>query len=222
MARAALPRNTANLGGAGTGFPTRRSFSLAGETQIMLAVLRNAAEAAVNGKGRSASHIATGAALVTGAVALSALIAATHAPTRSNAQIKADYDRLKQPGFKPPEKTFAVVWPPMFLLLTVSGLRIWNAPASPERTKALGLWGVVQGLNALWMALGPKRLPAQTVTAVASLGTSLAYAREAAKVDKVSAELVTPFLGWITFANLLTGEVFRLNRRKFEPAYKLH
>ena len=78
----------------------------------MLAVLRNTAEAAVNGKGRSAGHIATGAALVTGAVALSALIAAANAPTPANPRVKADYDRLKQPGFKPPEKTFAVVWPP--------------------------------------------------------------------------------------------------------------
>jgi benzodiazapine receptor len=187
----------------------------------MLAALRNTAEAAVNGRGRSAHHIATGAALVTGAVALSALIAATHAPTRSNAAIKADYDKLKQPGFKPPEKTFAAVWPPLFLLLTVSGLRVWNAPASPERSKALGLWGAVQGLNAAWMALGPTRLPAQTATAALSLGASLAYAREAAKVDKVSAELVTPFLGWITFANVLTGEVFRLNFKKFQPAYSV-
>jgi benzodiazapine receptor len=188
----------------------------------MLAVLRDAAETAVNGKDRSAGHIATGAALITGAVALSALIAATHAPTRTNVVVRKDYDKLKQPGFKPPEKTFATVWPPMFLLLTVSGLRVWNAPASPERTRALGLWGGIQGLNALWMVLGPNRLPAQTVTAVASLGTSLAYAREAAKVDKVSAELVTPFLGWITFANVLTGEVFRLNRGKFKAAYPVH
>ncbi len=188
----------------------------------MLAALRHTAEAAVNGRGRSAGHIATRAALITRAVALSALIAATNAPTRSNAAIKADYDELEQPSFKPPEKTFAAVWPPLFLLLTVSGLRIWNAPASPDRTKALGLWGAVQGLNALWMALGPRRLPAQTATAAISLGTSLAYARQAAKVDKVSAELVTPFLGWITFANLLTGEVLRLNRRKFQPAYSMH
>jgi benzodiazapine receptor len=188
----------------------------------MLAVLRNTAEAAVNGKGRSASHIATGAALVTGAVALSAIIAATHAPTPANPRIKADYDKLKQPSFKPPEKTFAAVWPPMFLLLTVSGLRIWNAPSSPERSRALGLWGAVQGLNALWMALGSNRLPAQTATAVVTLGTSVAYAHEAAKVDKLSSELVTPFLGWITFANLLTGEVLRLNRRKFQPAYSVH
>jgi benzodiazapine receptor len=54
------------------------------------------------------------------------------------------------------------------------------------------------------------------------LGTSVAYAHEAAKVDKLSSELVTPFLGWITFANLLTGEVLRLNRRKFQPAYSVH
>lgn len=178
----------------------------------MLENVRETLDMAANSRGRSASHIATGAALTLGAVLLSAAIAAKNAPVRQNPAVKRAYDALRQPAIEPPRKTFAVVWPPLFALLTVSGLRIWNAPESPERTRALGLWGGVQALNALWMALGPRRLSAQFAAAVASLVTSMAYAREAGKIDPPAAGLVTPFLGWIGFANLLTEELWRLNR----------
>ena len=54
--------------------------------------------------------------------------------TPDHPDVKRAYDRLEQPGFKPPRKVFSLVWPPLFLALTVSGLRIWNAPPSQART----------------------------------------------------------------------------------------
>jgi len=180
----------------------------------MLQEARNAVDVVANSRGRSSSHLATGAILTVSAVLISALVAERHAPTPSHPAVKRAYDALRQPSFQPPKKTFAVVWPPLFLLLTLSGLRVWNAPPSPERTRALYLWGAIQGLNAVWMALGPKRLTSQVGAAVASLGVSAAYAREAAKVDPPAVGAIAPFLGWIGFANVLTGELWRLNRPK--------
>lgn len=179
----------------------------------MFDAAQDAARGLVNGRGRSSGHIAAGLALCAGAVLASALIARRNAPTDDHPDIKARYDRLRQPSVAPPRKTFALVWPPLFLMLTLSGVRIWNAPDSPARTRAMGLWGAVQGLNALWMALGPRRLPAQVATAAASLWASAAYAHEAAKVDRTAAGLVAPFLGWITLAGVLTTELFRLNQQ---------
>jgi len=133
--------------------------------------VREAIDKAANSQGRSVSHIAAGVALTAGAVLASALVAGHNAPTAANPKVKAEYDRLHKPAFTPPRQAFAVIWPPLFLALTISGLRVWNAPPSRARTQALGLWGAVQGLNALWMALGPKRLGAQLAAAVASFGT---------------------------------------------------
>lgn len=178
----------------------------------MLDQVRDTLDVVANSRGRPTSHLATGAALTAGAVLLSAWIASRNSPTRSHPAVKRAYDALRQPSFQPPKKTFAIVWPPLFLLLTISGIRVWNAPDSPERTRALGLWGGIQVLNAVWMALGPRRLEMQVGAAVASLGVSVAYAREASKVDPPAAGVIAPFLGWIGFANLLTGELWRLNR----------
>jgi benzodiazapine receptor len=173
--------------------------------------VRGTMDEVANARGRSLRHVLVGVAITGGAVALSALIARRNAPTADNPEVKADYDALEQPGFKPPGVAFAIIWPPLFLALTLSGLRIWNAPRSLARTQALTLWGMVQALNALWMALGPRRLGGQLATAVASLGTSAAYAWRARKVDAPAAGMVAPYLGWISFANVLTEELWRKN-----------
>ena len=173
--------------------------------------IRGAVDSLANSRGRSTRHILVGLGLTVSAVALSALVAKMHAPTPDNREVYSDYEELEQPAIKPPSKVFAAVWPPLFMSLTLSGLRIWNAPSSAARTQALTLWGAVQALNAVWMALGPKRLGGQLSAAIASLGVSAAYAWRARQVDAPAAGMVAPYVGWIGFANVLTEELWRKN-----------
>jgi benzodiazapine receptor len=173
--------------------------------------VRNAVDSLANSRGRSMSHVAAGLALTAGAVLVSAMISGAAAPTKANPKAKAAYDRLDKPPMTPPKSAFAMIWPPLFLSLTLSGLRIWNAPASPARSQALSLWGAVQVLNTVWMALGPGRLGGQLAAAIASFGTSAAYIWRARKVDPPASSMVAPYLGWVGFANALTGELWRRN-----------
>ena len=171
--------------------------------------VRGAVDSLANSRGRSTQHILVGLGLTAGAVALSALVARFNAPVPDNPEVYSDYEELEQPAFKPPPKVFALIWPPLFMALTLSGLRIWNAPKSPARTQALTLWGTVQALNAVWMALGPRRLGGQLAAAVASLGTAAAYVWRARRVDPPAANMVAPYVGWIGFANVLSEELWR-------------
>lgn len=173
---------------------------------------RDAVDDLANSRGRTTRHLLVGLGLTVGAVLASALIARANSPTSDHPKIAEQYDALEKPGFSPPKAAFGLIWPPLFLALTLSGLRVWNAPSSPARTQALTLWGVVQALNAVWMALGPRRLGGQLTAAVVSLGTSAAYAWRARQVDAPAAAMVTPYVGWIGFANVLTGEFWRRNR----------
>ena len=172
-------------------------------------LVRGAVDSLANSRGRSARHILIGLGLTAGAVALSALVARLNAPPEETWEVYSDYEELTPSEAKPPPKLFGMVWPPLYLALTLSGLRIWNAPRSAERTQALTLWGVVQGLNAVWMALGPKRLGGELATAIASLGTATAYVWRARQVDPPAASLVAPYVGWIGFANVLSDELWR-------------
>jgi tryptophan-rich sensory protein len=178
----------------------------------MLETGREAIQGFLNSRDRSLGHVAVGALICVGAVGVTAWIASRNAPTESNPAIKAEYDRLKQPGFRPPRATFKLVWPPLFTMLALSGLRIWNARSGPARTRALGLWGAVNALNAVWMAWGPKLRLQQFLTALTTLGTTAVFVNEARKVDGGAAAMVAPYAGWVSFANLLAEEAWRLNR----------
>ena len=171
--------------------------------------VRGAVDSLANSRGRSAQHIAIGLGLTVGAVAISALLARLNAAPEDEYEVYSDYDEPVVAEPQRPSRVFATVWPPLFMALTLSGLRIWNAPRSAARTQALTLWGAVQALNVVWMALGPGRLGGQLATAIASLGTAAAYVWRARQVDAASANLVAPYVGWIGFANVLSEGLWR-------------
>ena len=174
--------------------------------------VRGAVDSLANSRGRSAQHILIGLGLTGGAVVASAIIARMNTPAEDNPETYSDYEELEKPKITVPKPVFSMVWPPLFLALTLSGLRIWNAPKSPARSQALALWGFVQALNAAWMVLGPRRLGGQLATATTALGTAGAYVWRAKKVDAPAAGMVAPYVGWIGFANVLTEELWRKNR----------
>src|SRR5579859_2222531 len=171
--------------------------------------VRGAVDSFANSRSRSAQHILIGVGLTLGAVALSTLVARINAPLEEDYEIYSDYEAPIIIEPKPRSKVFATLWPPLFMALTLSGLRIWNAPRSSARTQALTLWGAVQALNAVWMALGPQRLGGQLATAIASMGTACAYVWRARQVDAPAANLVAPYIGWIGFANVVSEGISR-------------
>ncbi|HEY8573209.1 TspO/MBR family protein [Phenylobacterium sp.] len=147
--------------------------------------------------GFSVRPVLTGVAIAAGAVAVSALLARSLAPPEDSYEVYSDYDAPAAKLEKPQRKLFGLVWAPAFLVLTLSGLRLWFAPRSRQRTEALTLWGLTQAINAVWMALGPARLGGRLATAVASLGAAGAYAWRAHRVDLSAARMAAPYLAWL-------------------------
>ncbi|HXA40695.1 MAG TPA: TspO/MBR family protein [Phenylobacterium sp.] len=176
--------------------------------------VRGAVDSLANSRGRSTQHILVGVGLTVGAVAISALVARINARQDDAYEAYSDYDAPAYEQPKPPSKLLANLWPPLFMALTLSGLRIWNAPRSAARTQALTLWGAVQALNGVWMVLGPRRLGGQLAAAVASLGTAAAYVWRARQVDPPAANMVAPYVGWMGVANALSEG---LSRKPAEP-----
>jgi tryptophan-rich sensory protein len=124
------------------------------------------------------------------------------------------YRLLKKPPFNPPPAVFGPVWTALYGLMSVSAYRIWQTPPSPERTRALALWGTQLGLNGLWSPLffGQHRPRAALVDLVALAAAIAAYIKVAAKVDRAAASLMAPYLAWVGFAGVLNGEIVRRNR----------
>lgn len=131
--------------------------------------------------------------------------------------VDSDWYRLalKKPPFQPPKQAFAPVWTGLYALIAGSGARVYNAPPSPERTRALALWGTQLALNAGWSAIffgarKPKWALAEIGVLLATIG---AYMHQAHKVDRAAAMMVAPYMGWTAFAALLNEEIVRRNPR---------
>lgn len=123
------------------------------------------------------------------------------------------YARLRKPWFQPPGWVFAPVWTGLYALIAISGYRVWSAPPSPERTRALKLWGTQLGLNAAWSWLFFGRHDAKAALVdVGFLGASIdAYTSSAQKVDSIAGWLMAPYRGWVTYATLINAEIVRKN-----------
>ena len=123
------------------------------------------------------------------------------------------YDQLRKPWFQPPKWVFAPVWTGLYALVAASGYRVWKAPSSPARTRALALWGTQIGLNAAWSYLFFGRHDAKgALIDIGLLSTSIAaYTHAAAEVDPAATWMMAPYRGWVGFATLLNSRIAAKN-----------
>ncbi|HLL21238.1 MAG TPA: TspO/MBR family protein [Kofleriaceae bacterium] len=124
------------------------------------------------------------------------------------------YRSRRKPSFQPPAQAFAPVWTVLYGTIAYSGWRIWRAKKSPERTKALRLWGTQLALNAAWTPLFfGARKPALALADIVALDVAAGtYAVAARDVDRHAALAVTPYLAWIAFATALNAGIVAKNR----------
>lgn len=120
---------------------------------------------------------------------------------------------LKKPAFQPPAEVFPPVWTVLYALVALSGARVWQAPRSPARRRALALWGAQLVLNAAWTLIffGARRPRAALADLVGLIGSIAAYMDEAQQVDRGAALAIAPYLAWTGFAAVLNEEIVRLN-----------
>lgn len=123
------------------------------------------------------------------------------------------YAGLDKPGFTPPSSVFGPVWSGLYVLIALSGWRVWKAPRSRRRNVALALWGAQLLLNAAWSPLffGLRR-PRAALIDLAALGvTTAAFTLAARRVDRPAAMVMLPYLGWLGYAAAINEEIVRLN-----------
>jgi translocator protein len=125
------------------------------------------------------------------------------------------YRILRKPKVTPAAEMFRPVWTGLFALTALSGYRVWSQPPSPERSRALVLWGTQLALNATWCRLffGHHKTKLALADLVALWATLGAYMMQSRYVDRTASKLMAPYLGWVTFAGYLNEEVVRKNPR---------
>jgi len=154
----------------------------------------------LNSEGRSATHVAAGIAVTVGFALLATAIASgSIRPKRTLRHVR---DRAG-PVTEKPRGAFSLILPAMFSATTLSAVRVWNAPASHERSLAMGLWFTAQTVNAIWLGLRPSSMRSQIAAAMSTAGLAAAFAFEARKLDEGAGKIAAPTGGGVRFANFL-------------------
>lgn len=126
------------------------------------------------------------------------------------------YAALRKPTFNPPAWIFAPVWTTLYLMMAVAAWMVMREPAVSARVRriALVLMAMQLALNALWtplfFGLHAPGLAFLDICALwaAVLATIFAFAA----VRPLASWLLAPYIVWVSFALVLNGSIWLMNR----------
>ena len=123
-----------------------------------------------------------------------------------------DYARLVRPSFAPPNWLFGPVWTALYLMMAIAAWQVWQRAGA--WSPPLRAWYLQQALNAAWtplfFGLGWRGLALLEMIAlwIAILITALRFRPH----SRPGFWLLLPYLAWVSFALLLNGGFWWLNR----------
>jgi tryptophan-rich sensory protein len=124
------------------------------------------------------------------------------------------YADINKPWFTPPNWLFGPVWSVLYTGLTLAFYRILRKdPMTPGRNRAIIVFIVQIGLNALWsIAFFGLRSPTLGLVVIVFLWLSIvANMIVFARLDRYAAWPFPPYLAWVTFAGALNVAIFLMN-----------
>lgn len=151
------------------------------------------------------------AAVAVGGVLVAAVLGARNGPQQPRAALW--YARLDKPRFTPPGPVIGAAWGALELLLAGSGYRLLQARGTEARTAAIGSWALtLVGLAGYpWLFFRRKQLGESTVASASMLAAALGTVAAACEVDRQAALMTVPLTLWLSFATLLSEELWRRN-----------
>lgn len=123
------------------------------------------------------------------------------------------YGALDRPAWAPPAWLFGPVWTVLYLMMAVAAWLVWKERGWAGARTALGLFCTQLVFNALWTWLffagrnGGLAFAEIVLLAVLIVATMLTFAR----VSRLAALLLVPYLLWVLFATALTISVWLRN-----------
>lgn len=123
------------------------------------------------------------------------------------------YDGLAKPALQPPGPVFGIVWTILYILMGLAAAAVINARGAQGRMVAIGLFVLQLALNLCWSPLFFRAhqiggsLALLVAILLAAVATTIAFAR----VRRIAAWLMLPYLLWLGFAAVLNWRIMELN-----------
>jgi tryptophan-rich sensory protein len=125
------------------------------------------------------------------------------------------YPSLVKPPFNPPAWVFGPVWTLLYLLMGIAAFLVWHKGPDKDLVKAgLLLFTIQLALNGLWSVFFfGMRLPGVAFAEIILLWGSIAVTAFFFWRSVPGAGLLLlPYLAWVTFAAVLNGSIWILNK----------
>jgi tryptophan-rich sensory protein len=123
------------------------------------------------------------------------------------------YREIARPAWTPPDWVFGPVWTALYVMMGISAWLVWCEGGFRRQRWPLALFFGQLALNAAWTPIffGLRRFDVASVEIVALWGAILATIFAFARVRRLAAWLLVPYLLWVTYASTLTFGIWRMN-----------
>lgn len=147
-----------------------------------------------------------------GSLALVAFVSVTGSAA-TTPKLAGWYAQLAKPSFTPPNFVFPVVWTTLYAMMAIALWRLLDAAPSSQRTRAISLFLIQLALNFAWSwVFFHFESPKGGIAVIAAMAVMIAATiAAAAKISRLAAWLLAPYLLWVLFATLLNVEIARMN-----------
>lgn len=125
------------------------------------------------------------------------------------------YLGLNKPFFSPPNYLFGPVWTTLYALMGISIFRILELKEKNKKVnEAANLFWIQLFLNGIWTPIffGSRQLLLALIVIMFMWLYILKTIKAFAKIDKLSAYILYPYLAWVSFATILNFSIWFLNR----------
>lgn len=126
------------------------------------------------------------------------------------------YPLLEKPPFNPPNWLFFPVWTTLYIFMGIAAGLVWDKiDRQPDEVKkALQFFFIQLALNALWSLLFfGLRNPMLAMLEIVLLWLMIYETwHKFTRINKWSGWLFVPYLLWVSFAAILNGSIWYLNR----------
>ncbi|MDO7742165.1 MAG: tryptophan-rich sensory protein [Pedobacter sp.] len=124
------------------------------------------------------------------------------------------YPGIVKPSFNPPNWLFGPVWSLLFIIMGISAYRVWTHRkkiAHLPRTAAIYFIQLILNLGWSYLFFYRHLIGAALIEIGALLVAILVNATVFYKIDKTAGLLFIPYFLWVSFATILTYNIFLLN-----------
>lgn len=129
-------------------------------------------------------------------------------------QIDGWFQEIQKPSWNPPNAVFGPVWTALYILMGIALFLVWKSKTRIENKRpAMILFFIQLILNFCWSLIFFDQhmiglaLVDIVILWVFILLTIFAFAR----VDRLAAWLLVPYISWVSFASILNYTIWRLN-----------